>query len=84
MPYPYSSSRPGLPRSVAVAVSRRMTSTADSWGNFARTNATTPATIAVELLVPSPVTYLPNAPVETMSTAGAASTTSGPVAETAA
>ena len=37
-----------------------------------RTNATTPATIAVELLVPSPVAYLPNAAVETTSTAGAA------------
>src|SRR5437667_8222615 len=55
MPYPYSSSRPLGPLSIAVAVSRWMTSMAERSGNFDRTNATAPATIAVESLVPLPV-----------------------------
>ena len=57
MPYPYWSSRPGGPLSSAVAVRRWMTSTADSRGNFARTNAAAPAMIAVASLVPVPVRY---------------------------
>src|SRR5512133_3025231 len=59
IPYPNSESRPGVPLSTAVAVNRSITCFAVSFGYFARTSATTPATIAVELLVPVPVRYPP-------------------------
>jgi len=57
MPYPYWSSRPGGPLSVAVAVNRCTTSVADIVGYLDRTNAATPATIAVASLVPFALLY---------------------------
>lgn len=70
--------------STAVAVSRSITCFAVSFGYFARISATTPATIAVELLVPLPAEYLPPGSVDMMSVAGADTTTSGPVTEISA
>src|SRR5438874_320294 len=83
-PYPYSGSRPLGPLSIAVAVNRWMTSAADSFGNRDRTNAAAPATMAVASLVPLPVRYRPPGAIDSMSAAGAASTTSGPVSENGA
>src|SRR5690349_6491130 len=57
MPYPYWSSRPGAPLSVAVAVNRWMTSLAERPGYFDRTSAAVPATMAVASLVPVPMPY---------------------------
>src|SRR2546421_2665276 len=71
MPYPYSGSRPGVPASRAVAVSRWMTSVADRFGYFDRISATTPATIAVASLVPLPLPVPFPWPVVSMSTPGA-------------
>src|SRR5947207_2751323 len=81
MPYPYWSSRPGGPLSMAVAVSRCTTSVADSSGNRARTSAAAPAMIAVASLVPTPRLYLLFGAVDMMSTAGADSTTAEPVTD---
>jgi hypothetical protein len=75
IPYPYTSSRPGGPLSMAVAVSRCTTSVADRFGYFARTSATAPATIAVASLVPVPSPYPWPREGRATSTAGADSTT---------
>src|SRR5690349_17749359 len=63
-PYPHLSSRPGGPLSVAVAVSRWITSCAERFGNFDRINAAAPDTMAVAAEEPFPLTYpfLGNAP----------------------
>src|SRR5439155_25381232 len=74
-PYPKLSSRPGVPRSFAVRINRLTTLAALSFGNFARTSAATPDTIAPEPLVPSPVEY----PLVDLS-AGAAPTMPPPAA----
>ncbi len=80
-PYPYSSSRPGAPLSVAVAVSRRTTSGPFNSGYFARTNATAPATIAAASEVPVPSRYPPPLSVLEMLSLGAAISTSGPATD---
>src|SRR5690348_2751835 len=57
MPTPYVASRPGSPLSVAVLNRRLTTLAAFRFGYFERINASTPDTIAVELLVPLPMPY---------------------------
>src|SRR2546423_4352493 len=84
MPYPYSSSLPGGPLSMAVAVNRWVTSVADMLGNFARTNAAAPATIAVAPLVPVSFPYPCRSHADSTSTAGADNIRSRPVPDTSA
>src|SRR4029453_7534420 len=67
--------RPGGPLSVAVAVSRWMTSCAEMLGNFARINAAAPDTMAVACEVPQPFRYLLFPYAASMSTPGAHSCT---------
>src|SRR6266536_6076171 len=83
-PYPYSGSRPGAPLSVAVAVSRWMTSLADRFGYLDRTRAAAPATIAVESLVPSATRYPPTPSVDTIRIPGAERSIALPVTVRAA
>src|SRR5581483_5931074 len=84
-PYPYCGSRPGVPASFAVAMSRWMTLAALRLGYLARISAATPETNAVAGLVPVGEPY-PLGEVSAgagamTSTPGAVSATSGPGSE---
>lgn len=79
-PKPYSGSRPAGPRSRAVAINRLTTSPADRCGHLPRISAAVAATRAAAKLVPCAVRYVPSGCAPS-TTAGAASTVSGPVTE---